>query len=249
MNLGGIKRRPVVCAAVLCAVWGGFGMDAAHADKKVGVATEPVGSHCARDCGALEALRSFARQVHSGQGRFKQTVITVDGRRKRQTVGKLAFERPNRFRFAYSAPSEQLMVADGHQLWMFDVDLNQVVVRPMGAVLDATPAAILAGSDIEREFVLSAAHQADCLGPGLSSTGATADAHWQWVQARPKQSDGTLQWLCIGLSQGQPAVLVMRDSFGQQSRLDLIDMQWQVHLPASTFEFTPPAGADVMHQQ
>ena len=200
---------------------------------------------------SVAQLRDFAHDIRSGQGRFQQTVVSADGRHTRRSEGSLAFERPNRFRFDILAPTEQLMVADGKQLWVHDIDLNQVIVRPMGAALDATPAALLAGGDLERSFALAVALAADCLSPNAAGTTKPAQATvqgLQWVQARPRQSEGMLQSICIGLHGGQPAVLIMHDSFGQVTRLDLVDMHWQSKVPASAFAFTPPPGADVLHQ-
>ena len=106
---------------------------------------------------AVDALRGFVRDVKSGRAAFTQTVTSPDGARKKTSSGSFEFVRPDRFRFAYSKPYEQLIVADGRQVWLHDVDLNQVSVRPLDQALGATPAALLAGSNLERDFALKAA--------------------------------------------------------------------------------------------
>ena len=50
------------------------------------------------------------------------------------------FMRPSVFRFDYSKPFVQNIVADGQQLWLFDTDLNQVTVRNQAQTLGSTPA-------------------------------------------------------------------------------------------------------------
>ena len=186
---------------------------------------------------AVDTLRAFVKDVQAARGQFTQSVTSPDGKKSRTSQGSLEFQRPNRFRFAYSTPTEQLIVGDGKQVWLYDADLNQVTVRPMSQALGATPAALLAGGNLEKDFVLKAA-------PG---TGQGADAI-EWVDAQPRQKDGQFQSVKVGFKQGQLSVLEILDSFGQRSRLSFGQLETKVCLPASRFQFTPPAGADVLKQ-
>ena len=46
--------------------------------------------------------------------------------------------------------------ATAQKLWIYDPDLNQVVVRKLDQALGATPAALLAGDDaLEKNFELT----------------------------------------------------------------------------------------------
>jgi outer membrane lipoprotein carrier protein len=186
---------------------------------------------------AVDTLRLFVKDVQTGRGSFTQVVTSPDGKKSRSSQGSLEFQRPNRFRFAYSGPSEQLIVGDGKQVWLFDADLNQVTVRPMSQALGATPAALLAGGSLDKDFVLKAA----------ASTGQGAEA-LEWVDAQPRQKDGQFQSVKVGFKQGQLAALEILDSFGQRSRLSFAQFESKVNLPAARFQFTPPAGADVLKQ-
>jgi hypothetical protein len=55
----------------------------------------------------------------------------------RSAAGKLYLQKPGRFRWDYSEPSEQLILADGKQIWFYDKDLQQANVRNMDAVWPA----------------------------------------------------------------------------------------------------------------
>jgi outer membrane lipoprotein carrier protein len=186
---------------------------------------------------AVDTLRLFVKDVQAGRGNFTQVVTSPDGKKSRTSHGSLEFQRPNRFRFAYSAPSEQLIVGDGKQVWLFDADLNQVTVRPMSQALGATPAALLAGGNLDKDFALKAA---PTIGQGAEAL--------EWVDAQPRQKDGQFQSVKVGFKQGQLAALEILDSFGQRSRLSFAQFEPKVTLPASRFQFTPPAGADVLRQ-
>ncbi len=186
---------------------------------------------------AVDTLRAFVKDVQVARGQFTQSVTSPDGKKSRTSQGSLEFQRPNRFRFAYTTPTEQLIVGDGKQVWLFDADLNQVTVRPMSQALGATPAALLAGGNLDKDFVLKAA----------PSTGQGADAT-EWVDAQPRHKDGQFQSVKVGFKQGQLAVLEILDSFGQRSRLNFTQFEPRANVAATRFQFTPPAGADVLKQ-
>ncbi len=182
---------------------------------------------------AVDALRDFGRDVKSGKATFTQTVTSPDGKRKKQSSGSFEFQRPNQFRFAYAKPFEQVIVADGHKVWIYDADLNQASSRKLADALGATPASLLAGTNIERDFTLKA---------------QPAEGGLDWVQALPKQAESTVQSLKLGFKGKELAAMEIVDGFGQRSRLDFSGVQTNVTLAAERFEFKLPAGADLIEQ-
>lgn len=182
---------------------------------------------------AVDALREFARDVKSGKANFTQTVTAPDGKRKKTSSGTFEFQRPNRFRFAYAKPFEQVIVADGSKVWIYDTDLNQASSRKLGEALGATPAALLAGANLEKDFALKA----------LPNEGGL-----EWVQAVARQADSTLQSIKLGFKLKELAALEIVDGFGQRSRLDFSAVQSNLSLPAERFQFKLPAGADLIEQ-
>ena len=182
---------------------------------------------------AVDSLRDFAQNVKSGKASFTQTVTSVDGAKKKTSSGQFEFVRPNRFRFVYAKPFEQQIVADGQKVWLYDVDLNQVTVRPMAQALGATPAALLAGATLDKEFDLKPAPATEGL---------------EWVQATPKVKDGPIQQLRVGFKGKDLAALDIVDAFGQRSALRFTALEQNVKLSDDQFRFTPPKGADVIQQ-
>jgi outer membrane lipoprotein carrier protein len=182
---------------------------------------------------ALAALKDFVREAKSGSAAFSQTVTSPDGVRTKTTSGSFEFQRPNQFRFAYLPPTEQLIIADGKKVWMFDPGLKQASSHPMTQALGATPAALLAGGNLERDFTLKT----------LPSKGGL-----DWVQAIPKQADSGFQSLKVGFKGRDLAALEIVDGFGQNSRLDFSGLTLNPVLPAERFRFTLPAGADLLEQ-
>lgn len=192
-----------------------------------------VAASAAAHADAVDTLREFVREAKTGRAAFTQTVSSPDGAKKRSSSGRFEFARPDRFRFAYAKPFEQLIVGDGQKVWLYDADLNQVSVRPMEGALGATPAALLAGTALERDFNLSVQPSAQGL---------------DWALAVPKQKDGAFQSLKVGFRGKVLAAVEIVDGFGQRSLLEFSEVQTNVPLADGTFRFTAPKDASVLKQ-
>jgi len=182
---------------------------------------------------SVGTLREFAREVKSARAAFTQTVTSPDGVKKKVSSGQFEFARPNRFRFVYTKPFEQQIVADGQKVWLYDVDLNQVTVRPIGQALGATPAALLAGSSMDKDFELSALPEKDGL---------------DWAQALPRNKEGSIQAIHIGFKGSTLAALEIVDAFGQRSMLRFSALESNPKIADDVFRFTPPKGVDLIEQ-
>ncbi len=182
---------------------------------------------------AVDTLREFVRDVRSGKAAFTQTVTAGDGVRKKVSSGEFEFARPNRFRFNYTKPFAQLIVADGQKVWIYDADLNQASSRALAQALGATPAALLAGAALEPDFALAPLPVA---------------AGLEWVRATPQARDGPFQQMRVGFRGKELAVVEITDSFGQLSRLEFSGFVPNLPLSADRFRFVVPAGADLVEQ-
>jgi outer membrane lipoprotein carrier protein len=103
----------------------------------------------------------------------------------------------------------------------------------MAGALGATPAALLAGAAIDKEFDLKAQGDSDGL---------------QWAQAVPRSKEGSIQAIRVGFSGMQLAALEIVDTFGQRSQLRFSAFESNVRWADDAFRFVPPKGADVIQQ-
>lgn len=198
-------------------------------------AASPLAAHA----DGLDALEAFLRGAKSGRAEFTQSV-TAPGRegqppRVRQSTGRFEFQRPDRFRFTYLKPFPQTLVADGQTLWLHDPDLNQVTARKQSQALASTPAALIASAPdlaaLRQAFELSAQPEAEGL---------------QWVLAVPRAREGALREIRVGLRGTELAALEIVDGLGQRSQIRFTRVETNPALPADTFRFRPPPGADVI---
>lgn len=196
--------------------------------------------------GGLESLEIFVKTVKAGRADFTQVVTSParDGQQPRvkTSSGTFEFSRPSRFKFHYTKPFEQSIVADGQTLWLHDLDLNQVTARKQSLALGSTPAALIAAAPdlraLQTDFTLADAPDRDGL---------------QWVSASPKSREGQLDAIRVGFrvmnaQSAELAALEILDSFGQRSMLTFKNFETNPSLPLSNFQFKPPAGADVIRQ-
>jgi outer membrane lipoprotein carrier protein len=190
----------------------------------------------AAQASALEQFKTFVSGTKAARGEFTQQQVRKEGKSKVAPVssGTFVFARPGKFIWTYQKPYEQLLQADGETLYIYDKDLNQVTTKKLGNALGSSPAAILFGSnDLEKNFTLAEAPARDGL---------------EWLNATPKTKDTTFEQISIGLRDGMPQAMELKDTFGQTSVLKFTNFQRNPSLSAQQFKFNVPKGADVFKQ-
>ena len=174
--------------------------------------------------GALKSLDNLTAD-------FKQTVLNEKKEIQHQSRGHLAIQRPGKFSWIYTDPYEQQIIADGSELWIYDVDLDQVTVKPMSTGLTSAPIMILMKqSEIGADFNISEVGQRDFL---------------YWVALEPKSKELEFSQLYVGLENGKVKAMEMQDSLGQSTQIVFENLHTNVVHNPETFKFIPPEGVDV----
>lgn len=179
-----------------------------------------------------QLVHDFMTKVITLQGRFEQSLIDADGIVVEVTSGTLEIERPNRFRWSYSEPYEQWLVADGLNVWSYDLDLQQVTVKPQQAALANTPALLLGGSE-------QALEQFDF-------GGTTVEEETTWVRLLPKDVHTGFNRIELGFVDAELRRMVFFDNLEQTTLVALYDVTINEPIDAQHFEFTVPEGVDVV---
>jgi len=180
----------------------------------------------------LGQLKSFLEGTQTSKGTFRQTVASKTRPSAQNSGGTFAFARPGKFRWSYDKPFEQLIVGDGARVWVYDRDLNQVIVRKLDIALGATPAALLAGDNtLEKNFTLTEGVAADGL---------------EYVDAVPKAQESQFTRVRIGFRDSLPRAMELTDAFGQITTLNFGTVEKNPPLAPELFKFVVPANADVV---
>jgi outer membrane lipoprotein carrier protein len=185
----------------------------------------------ARAGAGLDQLNGFLDGLQSLAATFEQSVYNTENSSTGTFKGQFLLKRPQRFRWNYTAPYQQDIIADGNWVWVVDKDLEQVSQQAQKEALRGTPALVLlADADINKQFeiVELGEHQ------GL-----------QWLELIPRDAEGPFERLQLGLADHKLQRMETRDRFGQISRFVFGAMERNLELPDKLFVYTPSAEYDV----
>jgi len=182
---------------------------------------------------AVERLQGVLNGLGSLSAEFVQTRLDLKtGGAVVDAKGQMALQRPNRFRWTYQIPYEQIIVADGERVWFYDIDLEQVSVRSLADSMKDSPAAILVGNEpLAQRFHVT---QADTV------------AEVDWFSLQPKVAEGGYVSLEIGIRGKVLVSLRMVDEFGRHTELKFSSVKRNPTIGADHFTFVPPDGVDVV---
>jgi outer membrane lipoprotein carrier protein len=178
-------------------------------------------------------VEKYLSGLASWSADFEQTIDDGHGNVLRTAAGRLYLQRPGKFRWDYSKPSEQLVLADGKQIWFYDKDLAQANVRDMDTSLASTPASLLSGSgSVTTQFNVTA------MPPSAGLT---------WYQLVPKHADTDFQVVRIGFTKnGELASMFLADKLSQITQLTFANSKRNDKFAPDLFTFVPPPGVDVI---
>jgi outer membrane lipoprotein carrier protein len=177
-------------------------------------------------------VNAFVTDVVTFSGDFEQSLIDPDGRLLETTSGTLEIQRPGRFRWVYEEPYEQWLVADGSNIWSYDVDLEQVTVKPQADALANTPALLLGGSG---QAMDQFEHGGSFLESGLT-----------WVRLLPVDTDSGFRRVELGFDDGKLSRMVFLDNLEQTTVVVLKNVVVNEPIDAARFEFAVPDDVDVV---
>ena len=183
--------------------------------------------------GARDELKSFTTGLKGLDGQFTQQVHDANGKLKETSSGRVALLAPRLFRWEYTKPYPQLIVADGSKVWIYDPDLQQVTVREQGAEEQNTPlTALIDPGKLDQQFNVKEAGTADGL---------------QWLVLTPKNGgEASFESARLGFGKDGLARMEVQDAVGQRTTLSFSGWKRNPAFASGTFKYTPGKGVDVI---
>jgi len=178
----------------------------------------------------IQQLRNLLQPISSLSAQFKQQVTDADGFQLQQSEGLFQVAQPNNLRWIVEQPMPQQVISNGLTLWLYDPDLEQVIVKPFDASIESTPAILFSG-DLTR---LDSAYFIRQLSPDV-------------FQLTPEQEGSLFSELQIIFVDQLPASISLTDSLEQVTRITFSDVRLNPSLPAALFEFEIPGDIDVIN--
>ena len=181
---------------------------------------------------ARSELEKFAGELERFKADFTQTVMSQDGSIQDKTQGQVWLQSPDKLRWVYSGEFPEIIVADGKNIWIYDVSLEQVTVKPQSGQATDSPLMILADvSQLDKQFK-------------VTEMGEFEDM--LLLELRSLDSESEFERILLGLEPGGIRMMAMEDAFGQRTEIQFENALVNPPAEPDQFLFTPPEGTDVV---
>ncbi|NQV66413.1 MAG: outer membrane lipoprotein chaperone LolA [SAR86 cluster bacterium] len=184
---------------------------------------------------AIDRTAQLIRQLDQLQtlsASFIQTTVNGQQHVVQQARGQLWVSTPGRFRLETLEPAIQTLVSDGETFWSFDSDLEQVIITRLQRDITQVPILLLGGD-------------AKAITDEYQVAYFSEDQHDFFV-LEPREGGSLFESLTIVFAADTPVSIVLRDSLGQRTQIELTDVNRNHQIPSATFTLIPPVGADVI---
>ena len=182
---------------------------------------------------AKQQLQVFSKNLQTAQTSFQQLVSGPNGEKVQSAQGTLKLKTPNQFRWQYSSPSSQLIVADGSKIWIYEADLQQVTVKTQDALNQDNPLSALSNPLMIDKF--------------YSTSELAKKQGVSWLQLIPKNKQNSpFEKALLGFTNNVLVSMQLFDSLGQVSAFSFGKWQNNKELDATLFQFTVPKGVDIV---
>ena len=177
-----------------------------------------------------EQLTLRLDNIRTMQAAFNQTVVDKSGKVIQKSAGKMALERPGKFRWEVTKPFSQLIITRGSRLWIFDSDLDQVTVRSLSKEAGETPALLLSDRSIRltNDFYVT--------------------VKGSWFLLQPKKADAMFASIEMNFVNNEIREMILKDHLGQTTHIQFLHVTLNKPLSSSLFVFHIPPHVDVIDE-
>ena len=177
-------------------------------------------------------LKAKLQVLHSFSAHFSQTIVGKRGHGV--SSGVMAFVRPSLFYWETQKPNRQKIIADGHKIWIYYVDLEQVSVRKQSKGLGGTAGIFLTGYNdaMMRQF----------------NTVMTIKGRTTIFDLQAKSQNKQLPRIQITFKGNAPVSMEAHDALGHTSRIQFSQIKINPVLNSHLFQLKAPKNVDVVWQ-
>ena len=177
----------------------------------------------------IQRLRDLLQPISSLSSQFNQRINDADGFELQASEGLFEVAQPNKLRWIVKHPMPQQVISDGITLWVYDPDLEQVIIQPFDKDIAATPAILFSG-DLDS---LDSVYFVEQLAEG--SFLLTPEEEGSLFRSTEIQFDGA-----------KPSFIVLTDTLGQITRISFTGLKLNPPISADQFVFKIPLGIDII---
>lgn len=184
--------------------------------------------------GVMAELQKKYESIEALEANFTQEVSSRHMKAAEKYEGKVHFKKPGKMKWVFHRPTKDVIVSNGKTLWIYQPDLNQVFETPIGQ----------AASNLAIDFLSGLGN----LEKGFDTVRFEDKGSTYRLQLAPKQPVSNMVKLTVEIdkSTGFAVRTVVEDAMANETRITFKEIKTGDAKKDSFFEFTPPAGANVL---
>ena len=176
-----------------------------------------------------QQLGALLEPITSLSAEFEQRTIDANGIEVQRASGLFQIAQPTNLRWTVTDPMPQQVISDGQTLWLYDEDLEQVIVQPFESNFDATSVLLFSG-DLQQ----------------LSRTYHVSQISEGSFELSPKQNDNLFTSIQLHFNKKLPRLIILTDNLSQTTKITLADVSLNPAISADQFTFQIPDHIDVI---
>ena len=192
------------------------------------------GSNVANSDSISEKLSALLRPIESMSANFTQQLFDADDSEVELFEGVFKLAKPGKMLWHIKQPMEQKLVSDGEVLWIYDPDLEQVVIESFADKIKSTPIALFNGqvADLDSRYTITQQH---------------TERSTEIFTLSPKDTSSLFSRIDITFVDSMPQSIAVIDTFEQRTLIVFDKLSVNPLFDPSIFSFIIPNQVDVIN--
>ncbi|MCX7125265.1 MAG: outer membrane lipoprotein chaperone LolA [Gammaproteobacteria bacterium] len=176
-------------------------------------------------------LTRLLNQFTTLKANFTQKTVDINNQVLQTSNGNVMLQRPGHFRWETLQPSHQIVTTNGNTIWVYDVDLKQATKESLKHI-PVNPAKLLSGhvAVLLKQFTIHLIPHQNIM----------------VFQLIPKKPNKEFCSLALAFSHEKLISMQIENSLKETTTFDFSDLELNTSLSPTVFEFSAPAGVDVL---
>ena len=181
---------------------------------------------------AASGLIEKIKNIHSMTANFNQKLINGQTSNNLNSKGKMSLKKPQYFKWATTSPNNQEIVSNGTKLWIYDGDLDQIIIKKISNDIAQFPYLILLSkntSNINKLFTVKEQDNTSYI-------------------LKPK-NDQMIDSIKIKFTpNNQLKYLEISTSLNQFTKIEFTDVRTDVDISDTSFDFKVPEDTNIIDE-
>ena len=177
-------------------------------------------------------LQSYLSDIYTMKSEYKQQLLNDKEELLEESKGHFLLKKPNLFRWTYVSPYEQEVISDGHSVWFYDIDLEQVTVYDSSAQGNQGIWLLLQKPENLSEHYV------------IKQQSTVAGVTWYKLQSRT--SNGDFSEVSIGLDVSGIKFMELKDNFDNTTSIEFIATAYNNEIPDDAFQLDIAENIDII---